>query len=175
MEIAETMGSTGLRCSQVLYPSQSQAIDKVLSNLVRMIPAQYILLADNSGHTLSASGELDHADPIVLGALVASDMAASQEMDRLIGKSQNLNMILREGADVNTWIVNAGPNLVLMSVISADVPLGWTRLMIHRGIRLIADIADAPSQDFPTEFSLEIDAADLGAEIDNNLEELWCA
>ncbi len=173
MEMSKTESSTGLQCSQILSPSQSQTIDKVLSNLVKMIPAQYILLADNSGHTLSISGKLDQADPIALGALVAGDMAASQEMARMIGKSQNQNMILREGSDVNTWIVNAGSNLVLMLIISADVPLGWTRLMIHRGIRLIADIADAPIEVLPAEFSLEIDSANFGEEIGNNLEELW--
>jgi predicted regulator of Ras-like GTPase activity (Roadblock/LC7/MglB family) len=138
-----------LRCGLILYLSQNQAIDKVLSNLIGMILAQYILLTDTSGQTISISGQLDQADPVAFGALVASDMATSQEMARLTGKNQNYNMILRESSGINIWIVNAGAHLVLMFAVSPDVPLGWMRLMIRRGAKSIADIADDPTAEGP--------------------------
>jgi predicted regulator of Ras-like GTPase activity (Roadblock/LC7/MglB family) len=173
MEIPKAEASTVLRSGLILYPSQGQAIDKVLSNLTGNIPAQFILLADSSGQTIAVSGILDEGDPVALGALVASDMAASLEMARLTGKSKNYNMILRESDEVNTWIVNAGSHLVLMFIVSADVPLGWTRLMIRRGAVSIAEITDAPVEEDPAESSLAIDPLQLNDEIDNSLEDLW--
>jgi hypothetical protein len=74
---------------------------------------------------------------------------------------------------VNTWIVNAGSHLVLMFIVSADVPLGWTRLMIRRGAVSIAEITDAPVEEDPAESSLAIDPLQLNDEIDNSLEDLW--
>ncbi|GAP12594.1 hypothetical protein LARV_00330 [Longilinea arvoryzae] len=173
MKIPKAEASTILRCGLILYPSQDQAIDKVLSSLMEKIPAQYILLADSSGQVISVSGKREQADPVALGALVASDMAASQEMAHLTGEVQNYNMILREGPEINTWIVNAGPNLVLMFKVSSDVPLGWTRLVIRRAAELIAEIADAPVEEEPSESSLDIDQVDFSSEIDKSLEELW--
>ncbi|MEN6408470.1 MAG: hypothetical protein ABFD44_01995, partial [Anaerolineaceae bacterium] len=107
MNIPKTEASTILRCGLVLYPAQDQAIDKVLTSLMEKIPAQFILLADSSGQIISVSGARDQADPVALGALVASDMAASQEMAHLTGEFQSYQMILREGPQTNTWIINA--------------------------------------------------------------------
>lgn len=173
MKIPKTEASTILRCGLILYPSQDQAIDKVLSSLMEKIPARYILLADSSGQVISVSGKREQADPVALGALVASDMAASQEMAHLTGEVQNFNMILREGSEVNTWIINAGLHLVLMFKVSSDVPLGWTRLVIRRAAELIANIADAPVEEEPSEPDLDLDQLSFSDEIDKSLEELW--
>lgn len=173
MKIPKTEASTILRCGLILYPSQDQAIDKVLSSLMEKIPARYILLADSSGQVISVSGKREQADPVALGALVASDMAASQEMAHLTGEVQNFNMILREGSEVNTWIINAGLHLVLMFKVSSDVPLGWTRLVIRRAAELIANIADAPVEEEPSEPDLDLEQLSFSDEIDKSLEELW--
>lgn len=173
MKIPKTEASTILRCGLLLYPSQDQAIDKVLTSLMEKIPALYILLADSSGQVISVSGKREQGDPVALGALVASDMAASQEMAHITGEFQHCQMILREGPEVNTWIVNAGPHLVLMFKVSTTVPLGWTRIVIRRAAELIAKIADAPVEEDVTEPGIEIEQIDFTDQIDKSLEELW--
>lgn len=175
MKIPKTEASTILRCGLILYPSQDQAIDKVLTSLMEKIPAQYILLADSSGQVISVIGKREQGDPVALGALVASDMAASQEMAQITGETQSFQMVLREGPQVNTWIINAGPHLDLMFKVSASVPLGWTRIVIRRAAELIAKIADTPVEEEETdaEEGMEIDAIDFSDQIDKSLEELW--
>lgn len=174
MKIPKTEASTILRCGLILYPSQDQAIDKVLTSLMEKIPAQYILLADSSGQVISVIGKREQGDPVALGALVASDMAASQEMASITGEYQSYQMILREGSQVNNWIINAGPHLDLMFKVSASVPLGWTRLVIRRAAELIAQIAETPiEEEGDSGESIEIDDADFSDQIDKSLEELW--
>ncbi len=174
MQIPKTEASTILRCGLVLYPAQEQAIDKVLASLMEKIPARYILLTDSSGQIVTLCGNREQADPVALGALVASDLAASQEMAHLTGELQRHQMILREGPQVNTWIIDAGPHLVLMFKVSSTVPLGWTRLVIRRAAELIAQIVEAPTEDETPPPGVEIDQSDFSEQINKSLDELWC-
>ena len=174
MQIPKTEANpTTLRCGLVLYPSQEQAIDKILVSLMEKIPAQYILLVDSSGQVITLCGKREQADPVALGALIAGDLAASQEMANLTGELQHYQMILREGSQVNTWIIDAGPHLVLMFKVSSTVPLGWTRLVIRRSAELIAQVAEVPTNEETASPGVEIDEGDFSDQINKSLDELW--
>ena len=162
-----------LRCGYILYPEQDQAIDKVLSSLIEKIPAQYILLVDSSGQVIFVNGKYEQTDPVAMGALVASDMAATQEMARLTGENQSYQMILREGPLVNTWLINAGPDFVLMFMVAASVPLGWARLIIRRTADLIARIVKTSPENNSPLPGFEIDQDNYMDQIDKSLDELW--
>ena len=173
MNISKTEARTILRCGFVLDPAQDQAIDKILNDLMVKIPAQYILLADSSGQVVSVCGKREQADPVALGALIAGDMAASQEMARLMGDVQSCHLILREGDKSNTWIVNAGNHFVIMFKVAATVPLGWTRVVIHRAAELIAQIADSPLDEDSETPALDFADGDFSDQINQSLEDLW--
>ena len=162
-----------LRCGYILYPEQGQAIDKVLNSVIEKIPAQYVLLVDSSGQVIFTSGKNEQTDPVALGALVASDMAAAQEMAHLTGETQNYQMILREGPQINTWLINAGSDFVLMFMVTASVPLGWARLIIRRTAELIAKIVNSQSENNTPAARLEINQDDYMDQIDKSLDDLW--
>ena len=173
MQIPKTEAITKLRCGLVLYPVQEQAMDKIINSLMEKIPAQYILLTDSSGQIISLCGKREQADPVALGALVASDMAASQEMAHLMGELQHYQMVLREGPQINTWIIDAGPHLVLMFKVSSSVPLGWTRLVIRRAAEIIAQIVEVSPEVEPSAPGMEIDQDDFSEQINKSLDDLW--
>lgn len=173
MQISKTEASTMMRCGLVFTPALDQAIDKILSGLMEKIPAQYILLTDNSGQLITFHGKREQADPVALGALVASDLAASQEMARMMGEYHHYQMILREGPQVNTWIIDAGEYLVLMFKVSSSIPLGWTRLVIRRAAELIAQLAAKPAENNVFVSGLDHDQSNLADQINKSLDELW--
>lgn len=173
MQLPKTDTGTLLRCGLILSPAQDQAIDKILGSLMEKIPAQYILLTDSSGQLVSFFGKREQADPVALGALVAGDMAASKEIAHLSGEFQTNQLILREGPQVNTWIIESGLYLVLMFKVSSSVPLGWTRMVIRRAADLIARIIENPTEEQEDTREIAFQMGDLSSQIDESLDQLW--
>ncbi len=129
-----------LRSGITLYPSQNQSINKLLGDLIKKVPAQFVLLADVTGQIVSVRGEQNKIDLIALGSLVAGDLAASQEIARITGQYQDFQVILREGKHTNSFILETGTHLALFVQVTHDVPLGWARMVILNTAKDITDI-----------------------------------
>lgn len=121
-------------------PAQQSQIEKIAAHLKAQTPARFVLVADRNGHALVFSGDsLQESNMAELAALLAGDMAASQEISRLTGSFQQQQLILREGQKQHTFLCEAGSDLVLFMQTDAEVPLGWARLLvIEAGDKLAA-------------------------------------
>ncbi len=119
-----------LRCGLTIYPSQERAVDQALKELYARCPAQFILLADQSGQLMTVHGDRGEMDIVSLATLVAADIAASQEIARLSGQYDNYQLVLREGQHSYFFIVECGKYLVLFVQLSHDVPMGWARMNV---------------------------------------------
>jgi len=112
-------------------PAQQSAIEKIALSLKAKTPARFILVADRNGHVLVFSGDgMANAGMAELAALLAGDLAASQEIARLTGAFQQQQLVLREGEKQNTFLCEAGSDLVLFMQSDSEVPLGWARLLV---------------------------------------------
>ena len=129
-----------LRSGLTIYPAQDRAISQALLDLMQKTPAHLVLLADVTGQIISMYGAAEGIDLVALGSLVAGDLAASQEIARLTGQYQDNQMVVREGQNIHTLIVEAGQHLALFVQISKDVPLGWGRMLIQKTALQLADI-----------------------------------
>jgi len=137
-------GFLQLRSGLTIYPSQDRAIDALLGDISEKVPARFILLADISGQIISVRGDRSQvAEPVALGSLVAGDLAASREIARLLGEYRSYQMVLREGTSSHTFIVEAGPYMVMLIQVASDVPLGWARMVIRQAAEQLAAIVDA--------------------------------
>lgn len=123
-----------------IFPEQDEAIDQVLNQLVSGVPADFALLTDSSGQVISFDGDRAQIDLVSLGALVAGEQIASQEMARLAGEYQACQMLIREGTNSNFYICDAGRYLVLLVKASNDIPLGWARMLIRQSGTELAKI-----------------------------------
>lgn len=136
-----------LRSGLILYPSQQDAIEKLLTTLFQQAPAHFILLADVTGQVVSTRGEQAKKNLVGLGSLVAGDLAASHEIARLTGQYEAYQMVLREGQTTHTFICEAGYHLALMVQVSTETPLGWARMAISKAARQLTEIAETPPAD----------------------------
>ena len=166
-----------LRAGITLYPSQNQAIEQILTTLATKLPAHFLLLADITGQVVSVRGEQSNVDLTALGSLVAGDLAASQEIARLTGQYQDFQVVLREGEQISTFILETGYHLALLVQVSKDVPLGWARMLIKNSARDLAEIvAQKPAE---AEQKQEQRGAQLFQEegigdiFDRALDDLW--
>lgn len=163
-----------LRSGLTVFPEHYKIIDRVLTEVVQKIPARFVILTDVSGQLISARGDQGKTNLVALASLMAGDLAASQEIARLTDEYQDYQMILREGRTSHTFITEAGRHLALLVQVSADVPLGWARMIIQQTAHQLAEILDqevtSTASPEPEPVLTEDDLPDL---FDNALDNLW--
>jgi predicted regulator of Ras-like GTPase activity (Roadblock/LC7/MglB family) len=155
-----------------LSPSQDKIINRILSDLLEKCPAQFILLAELSGQIISVQGESGNTDLIALGALVAGDQAASQEIARLTDQYQHTQLIFREGPETTSFITEAGDRMVLYMRIHKEVPMGWARLIILEASRKLAEVTSMPPVDVEKK-DLQLSDEKLDTLIGDGLDSIW--
>jgi predicted regulator of Ras-like GTPase activity (Roadblock/LC7/MglB family) len=172
MKKTNSMASVEMPRGLSLSPSQDQLINQILSDLLEKCPAQLILLSELSGQIISVQGETGKTDLAALGALVAGDLAASQEIARLTGQYQHAQLIFREGPETTSFITEAGDRMVLYMRIHKEVPLGWARLIILESNRKLAEVASMPAVN-EEKLDLQLNDENLENLIGDGLDSIW--
>ncbi len=160
-----------LRGGFTIYPRQEEAIDRLVTELEKRISPIFVLVADTAGQPISLHGQFDQKKLLALGSLVAGDLAASQEMARVIGQYGSYQMILREGHESNLFLSEIGEELLLLTLVPSRTPLGWARLLIRETAKQVAVILQTPNEDLdPVDFGLSDEKlADLYGDSLNNI------
>jgi len=173
MNPQSTGNSYQLRSGTSVLPSQDKAFHDLLNGLLQQLPAKFMMLVDVAGQVVVAKGEHSNINLVMLGSLVAGDLAASQEIARLTNEYQDYQIVLREGQDSHTFIAEAGNYLALFVQVGHEVPLGWARILITKASQQLEEIMQEsePSQEEVAGFELEM-AASL-AEADDDLSDLF--
>jgi predicted regulator of Ras-like GTPase activity (Roadblock/LC7/MglB family) len=156
----------------VVSPEQIYEINQILSELMEECPAQLALLIDQSGSVLSYQGENQSIDLVVLAALVAGDLCASQEIARLTGQYQKFQLIIREGELSNTILSEAGDQIVIYLQVSKASPLGWVRLRLMDACKKLRKIEFQA----PEKINMDSDTKDgnsLSNLTDDALDAMW--
>ncbi len=161
-----------------LTVKQIDKLDNDLAMLGEKIPARFLLLLDDTGQPITQWGNTRGVDVVSMGALAAADLAATMEMSMMLGEPEPFQLVLREGQEETCLLLQTGPRLVLLALVSRDVPLGWARLLSRRTSRKIADRQEDEAEEAAEEMTgpetiTEDDEVMLSPDID--LEELFSA
>jgi predicted regulator of Ras-like GTPase activity (Roadblock/LC7/MglB family) len=171
MEI-EPRPSADFPVDVILYPDHDKAIRRVLAELAQKCPAKFLLLAGVSGQPIACEGEKGRTNLSALGALLAGDLAASQEIARQTDQYQSYQLILREGRQSTIFLSEAGPYMILFVRVDHDVPLGWARMLILESCRQLADIASARPDELQS-LDLGLNEDHLNSLIGDRLDSIW--
>ncbi len=157
----------------MLFQRHEQAIDQVLDDLRRKVPAKLAMIVSRDGQFVSASREgTRDLDLVALGSLIAGDLAASQRIAEITGIYEEHQVILREGKDGLILVSDAGPHLVLFILAPGHVPVGWLRLLGLEAGRALAQVAaSALAQKMPPD--VRLDEKTLADQFDQALGDLW--
>jgi hypothetical protein len=129
-------------------------------------------LTELSGQIISVNGERGKTDIIALGALVAGDLAASQEIAHLTDQYQHAQLILREGPESTSFISEAGDRMILYMRIHKEVPIGWARLIILETSRKLAEVISMPPEEVE-KLNIDLSEDKLNALIGDGLDSIW--
>ncbi len=162
-----------LRSGTSISPLQDEAFHNLLNELLQQLPAKFMMLVDVAGQVLVAKGEHSNVNLVMLGSLVAGDLAASQEIARLTNEYQDYQIVLREGEESHTFIAESGNYLALFVQVGHEVPLGWARMLITKASQQLEEIMqeNEPSQEEVAGFELEM--ATTLEEADDDLSDLF--
>lgn len=161
--------STGL----MLFTRHEQAIDQVLDDLRRKVPATLVILTARDGQFISACGEaVKHVDLVALGSLIAGDLAASHRIAELAGVYEDHQVILREAARGHIFVSDAGPHMILFLLAPGIVPVGWLRLLGLEAGKILARIVESPPGEGPPK-DVRLDEKSLADQFDQALGDLW--
>jgi predicted regulator of Ras-like GTPase activity (Roadblock/LC7/MglB family) len=155
-----------------IYPAQAEEIEKVLSNLKESCPAQFILLADISGHLITSLGGKENNHLVELASLIAGDLAASQEIAHLTGQFNTSQLVMREGQNAASFLAEAGAHMTLFVQVTRDVPLGWARLIINETGRKIAEIMKVQPAGGPG-MKTGLDDGQFSNAVGNAFDSMW--
>lgn len=156
----------------VISSSQDRKLSAILANLKKQAPAVLVLLADRNGQIIYSSDDREKGRLVELAALLAGDLAASEEIARLTDNREEQQLILREGEKQHSYVVEAGPHLVLFAQTSSDVPLGWSRMLVQEAAEQLGEMfAEVSFEEDETPPSSD----DRGIEesLDQALDDLW--
>lgn len=155
-----------------IIPSQEELIDTILSNQLEKSQARLILLIDTSGQVISFHGERGNIDLVALGALTASDLAASEEIARISNQYQENQMVIRQGSKMNTIVYDVNRNLILLYVVPATVPLGWVCYLVRESSSQIKE-ALSKIQTVADDTLFKPNHDELQDLISNELDKVW--
>lgn len=152
----------------VLPEEMSDRIERVMAQLREKTSAECVLLADITGRLVASQGRLE-ADPTLVAALAAGDLAATAELNRLIGEEQPSGAFLHEGEKHNIYLYNIGGTFILVVIFGSDTLVGLVRLFAGRAAVELQELTDAFEQMLVA--PQEGPGADFGAALASALEE----
>lgn len=163
-----------MRTGLTLPVKLADQIEHILVDLHRRTGAECILLADISGQLISAQGQIEEVDPVLVAALAASDVAALAELTRQIGEENPHGSFLHEGEHRCIYIFNVGGSFILIVIFQPATPVGLMRLFVRRAAErlhpLTADFEDLMGH--PRQVSDEVFSTKLAQELDRVFEGL---
>jgi predicted regulator of Ras-like GTPase activity (Roadblock/LC7/MglB family) len=152
--------------------TQDRVIAEALGKLKKQAPAKLVLLADRNGQTIFSSEDSQDTRLVELAALLAGDLAASEEMARLMDSHEEQLLILREGQNQHSYLARVGDNLVLFVQLAGEVPLGWSRLIVQEAVQEILEIFPAGSNQ-QVEPDSSMNGQNVQESVNEALDSLW--
>jgi predicted regulator of Ras-like GTPase activity (Roadblock/LC7/MglB family) len=155
-----------------IVSSQEELIDAILSSQLEKSHARLILLIDSNGQVISFHGERGNIDLVALGALTASDFAASGEIAQITNLYQENQLVIRQGSKMNTIVFDVNRNLILLYIVPASVPLGWVCYLVRDSAAQIKETVEK----FKTTAkgkAFEADHSNLREMVSDALDQVW--
>lgn len=111
----------------------------VLAKTQRDLRAALVLLIDRGGHEIASEGKGLGTDHTALAALAAANLAATQELARLVGETE-FSIIYHQGRCRSIHVSDVAKRFSLVLVFDDSVSLGVVRWKVKRATASLEEI-----------------------------------
>lgn len=155
----------------VFYKDQVDQIDRILTDLLRKAGARSAFLVDRDGHMITQAGEKGTFDLDTISALVASAVAATKEMAKLLGERE-FSALFHQGARDNIQLSLVGERAILSILFDDSTTLGMVRLYVSDAVKRLAELFERAQRSVPAP-SENLDAGKYGSDARDVLNKLF--
>jgi len=117
-----------MKRGSILSPQFLEETEQLLDRFYDITGVNIVMLIDISGQLLSYKGNSENVNLANLAALVASDMAAVNEMARQIGEHDRFKLLFHEGENHNILISALKGSFLLVTIFKTSIQIGLVRL-----------------------------------------------
>jgi predicted regulator of Ras-like GTPase activity (Roadblock/LC7/MglB family) len=143
-----------------LFEEDFQAVDGVLSELLRRTHALSVHLIDRSGQLITSVGADSDFDLPTFASLAAADVSANAELGALFGK-QTLDTVVFLGEPRSMASTLIAERIILCVIFDKHSTLGLVRLRSKRAVRDLTPVFDSLFQRLGLVPSVEVPATAL--------------
>ncbi len=160
------------RRDMFIQPSQQRAIEKVAGHLAREAGAMFVLVITRGGQLLHAWGQHGEVDLPVLSSLAAANMAAGDEIARMIDRHEAFRVVAHEGGRRSLLMCAVNEHLILLLLVPRHEPVGWVRMQMQEAaLRLEGIVPNVSAAGAASRMAS--DDGDLVGLADQALKDLW--
>ena len=123
----------------LLHEPEYQRLRGILAKTQRDLRAALVLLIDRAGHEIASEGKGLGADHTALAALAAANLAATQELARLVGETE-FSIIYHQGRCRSIHVSDVAKRFSLVLVFDDSVSLGVVRWKVKRATASLEEI-----------------------------------
>jgi hypothetical protein len=112
----------------------------------------------------------------VISALAAGNLAATNEMARLVGEPARFKLLLHEGRQRSVFLSDVGEEMVLITVVNNQTPIGLVRLSTQAAVNQLIEVvklAEKNNNSRHNPFLNPGTGKSLGDEVSASLDELF--
>jgi len=121
--------------------ADAEDIDLCLKNIAYDSEARTIILADSAGRLIAERGRREDLNTQVLSALAAGELAATNELARLVGESARFKLLLHEGERQRVYLSDVDEKLILIVIFDNDTPIGLVRIVLKQAVEKLTPLA----------------------------------
>ena len=114
-------------------PSDSERIEKILSDLIYESNARCALLVDRTGQLVTTVGEQPEFDSAAFASLTAADFSANDQLATLIGEEE-FSSLFHQGQNESMYLADIGRRLILVVLFNKQTTLGLVRIKIKEAV-----------------------------------------
>jgi predicted regulator of Ras-like GTPase activity (Roadblock/LC7/MglB family) len=123
----------------LLQESEYQRLRGILAKTQKDLHADLVLLIDRAGHEIASEGTGLSADHTALASLAAANLAATEELARLVGET-DFSIIYHQGRHRSIHISDVARRLSLVLVFDDAVSLGMVRWKVKRATAALEEV-----------------------------------
>jgi len=155
-----------------LTEEDAEEIERFLRKISYDCEARTIILADASGRLIAERGRLEDLNTQVLSAVAAGELAATNELARLVGETARFKLLLHEGDAQRVYLSDVAGKLILIVIFDSDTPIGLVRIVLKQAVDGLTPVANkmaSPENSLPHGEELDKEFFD---QFDSGLESL---
>lgn len=130
---------------------QNAVIAAYLQRLVEDTGASHAMLLDGEGQMIAAQGGEQRHDEAALAALLASIMASSQAVNRLL-KAEGVRVLFQQGSEANILAEQVGASWLLIVMSSKRTHVGLLKSLLRQVVDELSVLLTAAGRPLPANY-----------------------